>query len=219
MALEALSGYRPAPGCSHVLLGLCRYSFCTLYMRSCQRGAARRIEISNVPASTELLHLTIRRSHALHYLSMRFVLLGEVSAVVVSCDGPFKAMDTVRLHFLGAFISCAWCTGTSGTLTSSNSSWPTALMVYQSGLGVGLAAYIALLKVYRFLVFGRTNSRSDAGDREAGHGILNQVRAAGAEEGGGLGVLPRVVARVIDTADGRRRASVSVRTENTERCG
>lgn len=140
MALEALSGYRPAPGCSHVLLGLCRYSFCTLYMRSCQRDAARRIEISNVPASTELLPLTIRRSHALQYLSMRFVLLGEVSAVVVSCDGPFEAMDTVRLHFLGALISCAWCTGTSGTLTSSNSSWPTALMVYQSGLGVGLAA-------------------------------------------------------------------------------
>lgn len=201
---------------SHVLLGLCRYKFCTLYMRSCQRDAARRIEISNVPASTELLHLTIRHSYALYPLIMRFVLLGEVSAVVFSCDGPSEAMDPVGLHFFGVLISCAWWTGTSGTLTSSNSSWPTALMVYQSGSAVELAAYIARLKVYWFLIFRRTNSRSDAGNRQAGHGILNQVRAARAEEGGGLGVLPGVVARVIDAADGRRRASVSVRSENTE---
>lgn len=96
-----------------------------------------------MPASTELLLLTIRHSHALHPLIMRFVLLGEVSSVVVSCDGPSEAMDTVRLHFFGVLISCAWWTGTSGTFTSSNSSWPTALMVYQSVSGVELAAYIA----------------------------------------------------------------------------
>lgn len=73
--------------------------------------------------------------------------------------------------------------------------------------------------MYWFLIFGRTNSRSDAGDRQAGHRILDQVRAARAEEGGGLGVLPGVVARVIDAADGRPRASVSVKSEFAECCG
>lgn len=49
---------------------------------------------------------------------------------------------------------------------------------------------------------GRTDSSGDAGDGQAGHGILDQVRAACTEEGGGLGVLPGIVARVIDAADG-----------------
>lgn len=86
-----------------------------------------------MPASTELLHLTIRCPHALHHFSMRFVMLGEASAVVISCNGQFEMIGNVRLHFFGLLISCAWWTGTSGTLTSSNSSWPTALIVYQSG--------------------------------------------------------------------------------------
>lgn len=64
--------------------------------------------------------------------------------------------------------------------------------------------------MYWWLVLGRTDSRSNAGNRQACHGILDQVRAAGAEEGGGLGVFPRIVARVVDAADGRRRSSVSV---------
>lgn len=52
------------------------------------------------------------------------------------------------------------------------------------------------------LSLGRTDSSGDAGDRQAGHGILDQVWATCAEEGGGLGVLPGIVARVIDAADG-----------------
>lgn len=59
------------------------------------------------------------------------------------------------------------------------------------------------------MILGRTDSRSDAGNSQACHGILDQVWAAGAEEGGGLGVFPRIVARVVDAADGRRRSSVS----------
>lgn len=99
MALEVLSVISRHRGGSHVLLGLCRYNFCTLYMRSCQRDAARRIEISNVPASTELLHLTIRYSDARDCLSLRFVLLGEVSAVVFSYDGycPASFLGVVDL--------------------------------------------------------------------------------------------------------------------------
>lgn len=87
-----------------------------------------------MPAGTELLHLTIRDSR-LFPLTMLLVLLGKVSAIVLMCDGPSETMNTFRSHFLGLLISCAWWTGTSGTLTSSNSSWPTALMVYQSGSG------------------------------------------------------------------------------------
>lgn len=142
--------------------------------------------------------------------------------MVLSCDGPSNAIDIALLHFLGLLISCAWWIGASGTLTSSNSSWPTAVIVYQSGSAGELSAYLARLKeVYWFLVFGRTDSRSDAGDREASHGILNQVWASCAEEGGGLGVLPGVVARVVDAADGRRRSSVSVSRglENARRIG
>lgn len=119
-------------------------------------------------------------------------------------------IDIDRIYFLGLLISCAWWTGTSGTLTSSNSSWPTALMVYQSGLGGESSAYIARLEECSLLVLGRTDSRSDTSDRQAGHGILDQVRAARPEEGGGLGVGPGVVARVVDAADSRGRSSVSV---------
>lgn len=64
--------------------------------------------------------------------------------------------------------------------------------------------------MYWYLILGRTDSRSDAGNRQACHGILDQVWAARPEEGGGLGVFPRIVARVVDAADGRRRSSVSV---------
>lgn len=119
-------------------------------------------------------------------------------------------IDIDRLYFLGLLISCAWWTGTSGTLTSSNSSWPTARMVYQSGSGGELSAYTARPEVCCFLVLGRTDSRSDTCNRQAGHGILDQVRAARPEEGGGLGVGPGVVARVVDAAGSRGRSSVSV---------
>lgn len=87
-----------------------------------------------MPASTELFHLTTRysQSSSLFHHATR-APWREVSAVVLSCDGPPEITYTVRLHFLGLLISCAWWIGTSGTLTSSNSSWPTALIVYQSG--------------------------------------------------------------------------------------
>lgn len=64
--------------------------------------------------------------------------------------------------------------------------------------------------MYWSLIFGHTDSSSDAGDGQAGHGILNQVRAARAEESGRLGVLPGIVARMVDAADERRRSSVSM---------
>lgn len=87
-----------------------------------------------MPAGTELFHLTIisSQSSSLFHHATR-APWRKVSAVVLSCDGPSEMTDTVRLHFLGLLISCAWWIGTSGTLTSSNSSWPTALIVYQSG--------------------------------------------------------------------------------------
>lgn len=124
--------------------------------------------------------------------------------MVLACDGASKTTDIALLHFLGLLISCAWWIGTSGTLTSSNSSWPTAVIVYQSGSAGELSASLARLKdVCWVLMFGRTDSRSEAGDGKAGHGILDQVWAARAEECGGLGVLPGVVARVVDAAGGR----------------
>lgn len=49
-----------------------------------------------------------------------------------SCDELSETIDILWLHFLGLLISFAWWIGASGTLTSSNSSWPTAVIVYQS---------------------------------------------------------------------------------------
>lgn len=128
-----------------------------------------------------------------------------------SCDELSETIDIVCLHFSGLLISFAWWIGTSGTLTSSNSSWPTAVIVYQSGWSWEISAYLARVEgAYWSLIFKHTDSRSNAGNSQAGHGILNQVRAARAEEGRGLGVLPGIVARMVDAADGRRRSSVSM---------
>lgn len=120
------------------------------------------------------------------------------------CDGTSRTTGVALPHFFGLLVSCAWCIGTSGTLTSSNSSWPTAVIVYQSSLVVEVSAILVRLKNGGwFLVVGRTDSRSNPGDCKAGHGILDQIWAARAEKGGGLGVLPGVVARVVDAAVGR----------------
>lgn len=120
-------------------------------------------------------------------------------------------MGVAMPHFFGLLISCAWCIGVSGTLTSSNSSWPTAVIVYQSGSVVEASAFVVQWKNGNWcLLVGRTDSRSDSGDRKAGHSILDQVWAARAEKGGGLGVLPGVVARMVDAAVGRRWSVSSV---------
>lgn len=83
----------------------------------------------------------------------------------------------------------AGCCGTSGTLTSVNSSWPMALIVYTS------AEFIYQPAVSEKFNGLRTNSDGKRGDAGADEGILEQVRPSCADQRGRVRILV-VVGRV-----------------------